>query len=174
MKDTKWRGQLRELRAGDGPGCDAVIASLPYFFGQPAGVAECREAVRSQPGVVAVEASGFVAGFLTVRSHFTQSAEITWMAVHEERRRRGIGRRLVDRLSQEMQGNGVRMVFVITLGPSVAEPGVVDGYAGTRAFYERVGFTPLKELDIWAPGSAGLVLVRAVGASPQTPGHSGG
>jgi hypothetical protein len=34
-----------------------VIASLPYFFGDPDGIRECAEAVRTQPGW-AVEDAG--------------------------------------------------------------------------------------------------------------------
>ncbi len=59
-------------------------------------------------------------------------------------------------------------MFVITLGPSVAEPGVADSYAGTRAFYEAVGFVPLKELDVWGDAPAGLILARATGACPSS------
>ena len=42
---------IRPLTSDDAPRCDAVIASLPYFFGDPDGRAMCAEAVRSQPGV---------------------------------------------------------------------------------------------------------------------------
>ncbi len=162
MAGGNWEGEVRELRSTDAPGCDAAVASLPYFFGQAAGITECRAAVRSEKGIVALEPSGAVAGFLTVHASFAQSVEITWMAVHQGNRRRGVGRRLIQCLSEEMRARGVRLIFVITLGSTASEPDVSDGYAGTRLFYERVGFTPLKELDIWGPGSPGLILARAV------------
>jgi hypothetical protein len=52
---------------------------------------------------------------------------------------------------------------VLTLGPSVPEPGVVDGYAGTRAFYGRVGFVAVGEVqpESWNSGPA-LLLVRCL------------
>ncbi|MDQ4069485.1 MAG: GNAT family N-acetyltransferase, partial [Actinomycetota bacterium] len=98
----------------DGPACDAVIATLPYFFGQAAGIAECATAVRSEPGLVAVHGSGTVGGFMTYRFQRPGSAEITWMAVRQDLRRRGIGRRLVAALDDQLSRRGVRVMFVIT------------------------------------------------------------
>jgi len=158
---------VRELEFADAPACDAVIATLPYFFGQPAGIVECATAVRSGPGLVAVDHSGTVVGFLTYRSHHPRSAEITWMAVRHDARRKGVGRVLVNALDNLLSRRGVPLVFVITLGPSVDEPGVTDGYGGTRAFYERVGFIPLRELDAWGQDSPGMVLARPTGEGWQ-------
>ena len=80
----------------DAVACGAVIATLPYFFGQPAGIADCAAAVRSQRGLVAVDNSDAVIGFLTHRSHHAGSTEITWMAVRQNERRHGAGRQLLD------------------------------------------------------------------------------
>jgi hypothetical protein len=54
---------------------------------------------------------------------------------------------------------------VLTLGPSVEEPGVEDGYEGTRQFWQRVGFVPVKELSLttWSDEYA-LLLVRTLEA----------
>jgi hypothetical protein len=54
------------------------------------------------------------------------------------------------------------MMCVLTLGPSVPEePG--DNYEGTRAFYQRVGFVPLRELRLreWNDSHA-LMLARSL------------
>ena len=47
--------RIRPLVAADAPACDAVIASLPYHFGNADGRRECAEAVRNSAGLVAVE-----------------------------------------------------------------------------------------------------------------------
>ena len=151
---------VRELDLADAAACDDVIETLPYFFGQAAGIAECAAAVRSQRGLVAVDSAGQIVAFLTYASHHPTSAEITWMAVRQDRRRRVVGRRLLEELDDKLSGAGVHLLFVITLGPSVQEPGVSDGYAGTRRFYEAVSFVPLKELDAWGPDSSGIIVVR--------------
>jgi N-acetylglutamate synthase-like GNAT family acetyltransferase len=153
---------LRPVSASDAPGCDAVIASLPYFFGDPDGIRERAEAVRTQPGWV-VEDAGVVVGFVTLRYPFPRSPEISWLAVRDERRRSGIGRQLVERASAKAARDGAEVLSVLTLGPSVPEPGVVDGYAGTRSFYGRVGFVPVGEVqpESWNSGPA-LLLVRCL------------
>ncbi len=157
-----WMGTVRRLSSEDAAGCDAIIRSLPYFFGQELGIAECAHAVRSQPGLVLVDDTRMVLGFLTYASHHPSSAEITWMAVHQDVRRTGIGRRLIAHLVEVAMRDGFQMLFVVTLGPSALEPDVSDGYGGTRRFYEATRFVPLKELDSWGPDSPGLVLARAL------------
>ena len=157
-----WRGTVRRLSKEDAEGCDATTRTLPYFFGREAGVTHCASAVRTQAGLGAVDDTGAVLGFLTQESHYPLSAEITWMAVRQDFRGLGIGRRLIARLVDDATADGLHVLFVVTLGPSAAEPGVTDGYGGTRTFYERTGFVPLKELHSWGPDSPGLVLARPV------------
>jgi GNAT superfamily N-acetyltransferase len=153
---------IRPLAAGDASGCDAVIASLPYHFGNEDGRRECAEAVRGSAGLVAVEGDRVV-GFLTVVHHFAETSEITWMAVHAGRRGRGIGRALIRQLTGELRGQGRRLLLVLTVSALEEEPGVDDGYARTRAFYRSVGFIPARELpDLW-PGDKALLLAMPLG-----------
>jgi GNAT superfamily N-acetyltransferase len=84
------------------------------------------------------------------------------MAVHARHRRRGIGRALFERLVAERASVGDRMLFVLTLGPSVREDGS-DTYEGKRRFYRALGFMPLREFGLreWNSGSA-LLLARSI------------
>jgi GNAT superfamily N-acetyltransferase len=152
---------IRDLSPSDASGCDAVIASLPYFFGDPAGVADCAKAVRSQRGLIA-KVDGAVAGFVTLEFHFPGSAEVTWMAVHAALRRSGLGAMLIDAVCAAAVAGGARMLCVLTLGPSVPED-VADNYDGTRRFYVSQGFVPLRELGLreWNNSHA-LMLARAI------------
>jgi ribosomal protein S18 acetylase RimI-like enzyme len=153
---------IRPLEPRDAEACDGVLASLPYFFGDPDGIRQAHEAVRTQRGFVA-EANGHVRGFITLDQHQPGSSEITWLAVHEGFRRSGIGRTLVDASIELLRREGQSMLFVLTLGPSVSESDVTDNYDGTRRFYRRMGFVGLREFGLrdWNDAFA-LVLVRAL------------
>lgn len=158
------RVPVRELTAADAPRCDEIIASLPYFFGQEAGIRACAEAVRSQRGWTAtrgatVTGNGAAAGFLTVDYPLATSPEITWMAVHATARRDGLGRALVEHAARELGEAGAQVLSVLTLAESEPEPGT-DNYSGTRAFYRAMEFLPVRELrpDGWVHQA--LLLVR--------------
>jgi GNAT superfamily N-acetyltransferase len=158
---TDHRATIERLLIDDAQACDAVVATLPYHFGNDAGRRDCADAVRTQEGLVA-RIDDEVVGFLTFVEHSPESAEITWMAIHDAHRRRGIGRDLIEHTVRTVRVRGARFVFVLTLGPSVAED-VADGYEGTRRFYEAAGFTPLREFGLrsW-DDEAALLLVRAI------------
>jgi ribosomal protein S18 acetylase RimI-like enzyme len=145
--------RIRELTSDDGPACDAIVASLPTFFGDPDGNRECAEAVRTQQGWVA-SLDDEIVGFLTVAPSSDEVSEITWMGVRDDHRGRGIGRELIDHL---VRSSTARALCVLTLGPSVPDA----GYEGTRAFYRAMGFVPVKELGLrsWNNSHA-LLLVR--------------
>jgi N-acetylglutamate synthase-like GNAT family acetyltransferase len=153
--------EIRELTPDDGPACDAIIATLPKFFGHEGGRQDCAHAVRTQRGWVA-EDDGDVIGFLTVESSTEETLEITWMAVRNDRRRAGVGRRLVEALVRESK----RPILVLTAGPSSPEPDADpdDNYEGTRAFYRKMGFIPVKELTPAGWDQSALLLVRPRGS----------
>lgn len=152
------RVSIRPLTATDADGCDGVIATLPYHFGNKQGRAECARAVRASEGLVASDA-GEVVGFLTVKHHFAESTEITWMAVRADRRAEGIGRALIERLSRDARASGRRILLVNTLSAAYDEGDVEDGYERTRRFYRSAGFVPAMELPNLWPDSPALLLV---------------
>jgi GNAT superfamily N-acetyltransferase len=140
-------GSVRPLTPGDAEACDGIVASLPYHFGDADGRAACAEAVRTSVGLVC-EVGGRVAGFLTWRTWYERAAEITWMAVDADHRRRGVGAALVEAQAAAVPP-GTRHLIVTTLAETTPEPGVADGYAGTRRFYETHGFDPIWEPHGW-------------------------
>jgi ribosomal protein S18 acetylase RimI-like enzyme len=144
---------IRALEVGDAEQCDAVIRSLPDWFGNDQGIAEAAAAVRTQAGLVSV-LDGAVIGFLTWKRHHPTTAEITWLAVHADYRGGGTGTGLVEELVAS--AGALRYLTVKTLSASSDYP----PYEETRAFYRARGFTELIELDIWGPDNPATLFVR--------------
>ena len=130
---------IRQLAASDAEACDAIVATLPYHFGNEEGRRECARAVRSQRGLVAQD-DGEVVGFVTFEPRFDECAEVTWMAVRADRRRSGVGRALLDRVAADTRAEGRQFLLVLTVSPSDGPDEIPDGYQTTRAFYESNGF----------------------------------
>lgn len=153
---------IRGLAPGDAPACDAIVASLPYHFGDEHGIELCAAAVREQAGLVATAGAGPV-GFVTWRPWYDAAAEVTWLAVHAVERRRGIGGLLVESFL-EAQGPQVRYAVATTLSEATPEPGVEDGYAGTREFWRGCGFEPVFDpVGWWNEENQAVVMVRPLG-----------
>ncbi len=147
--------EIRPLAPIDAEACDAIVAGLPEWFGMEQGVRDCAEAVRSQDGFVAVEDAETL-GFLTWEGRKPGVAEITWMAVRSDTRRRGVGRALLSSLAARLRAEGATRLDVKTLSDRDPYP----PYAETRAFYLANGFTKVAELDIWGPENPAVLLSR--------------
>ena len=150
--------RVRALDPADAPTCDAIVASLPDWFGNADGLRECAALVRETSGIVC-ERGGRVVGFLTHARRYPPTAEITWMAVHADHRGAGVGTALVGAIERELAADGVRLLLVKTLSDR-EEPG--PEYAATRAFYLARGFAPVVELDIWGPENPAQVLAKGL------------
>ncbi len=98
-----------------------------------------------------------VIGFLTVKMHFPQSAEIHCMAIHPDYHRQGIGRQLIQELENHLLSQDVKLLQVKT----VSEARECPAYAKTRDFYHSVGFVPLEVFPtMWDESNPCLVMVK--------------
>ena len=154
---------IRPLASADADACDRIIASLPYHFAVEEGRRNCADAVRRDAGLVAVEGDE-VLGFLTYVTRFDEAAEITWMAVRNDRRRRGIGHALIADLTERLRASGARILVVLTVSPSDPGPEPDDGYQSTRAFYRSTGFVLARDLRNEWDGDIAVVLVKPLTA----------
>ncbi len=153
--------RLRSLGPEDAGACDEIIAGLPYHFAHEQGRLDCAAAVRREAGLVATEGAQVV-GFLTYVRRFDEAAEITWMAVRADRRRRGIGHALIETLAEQLAAEGRRILLVLTVSPS--DPGLEpdDGYQSTRAFYRSTGFLLGRDLRGEWDADTAVLMVRVL------------
>lgn len=159
MEHDRINRSVRALDASlDAEACDGIVRSLPEWFGNEAGLREQAQLVRTSAGLVCVE-DGEIVGFLTYARLYPETAEITWMAVRSDCRRRGIGTILLDELTAALSQDGARMLVVKTLSDR-EEPG--PEYAETRSFYLARGFVPVAELDIWGAQNPCQLLATAL------------
>lgn len=150
---------FRQLAVSDGEACDAIIATLPYHFGDKEGRRQCAGAVRSQQGLVA-EDDGEVVGFVTLEPRFDECVEVTWMAVRADRRRMGVGRAMLDRVAADVRAKGRRFLLVLTVSPSDGADEIPDGYQATRAFYEANGFVLARDFPGYWKSDTPVLMVR--------------
>ncbi len=143
---------------GQGPVCEPILRALPEWFGIEGATAQYIRDVDALPTFVAFE-DGRSIGFMTVKQHFPQSAELYVLGVLQEMHHRGVGRALLARAEAYLREQGVEYLQVKTLSASNPDP----GYAKTRAFYEAMGFKPLEEFPtLWDEANPCLLMVKSV------------
>lgn len=157
--------RIEPLAAGEGPICKEILRSLPAWFGIESAIQHYARAIVEMETYVA-RADDEIAGFITLRHHFPEAAEIHVMAVREAYHRQGLGRRMVRHAEARLAANGVIFLQVKTLAPSHPDP----NYAKTRRFYEAIGFTPLEaNEDIWGPQNPCLMLIKCLRGTSRNP-----
>lgn len=151
---------VRLLTKNEAPGvAERVLRSVPEWFGVEESTLGYIKAAGELPTWGAfVDRGRDAAGFLTIKRHFPQSADIHCIAVHKGSHGRGAGSALVAYVERELREQGVRFLQVKTMGPS--KPNAE--YALTLRFYLRMGFVPLEELHGLWPGVPCMVLVKVL------------
>lgn len=149
---------------GTSAACAPVLRDLPDWFGIESATRRYIADIETLPTFRAVH-DGETIGFLSLRRHFPESAEIHVMGIRAAAHRRGIGRRLVAAAEAHLRDDGCRCLQVKTVSPARA----CSHYARTRAFYRAVGFIPLEEFPtLWDPVNPCLLFVKSLeaGATP--------
>ena len=136
--------------------CEPILRLLSEWFGIEESILSYEKEIVSLPTFLA-KSGGQVLGFLSVKQHYPESAEIYVMGVRPEARHGGIGRALMQEAEVYLKSQGVEYLQVKTLSPSNPDP----AYAQTRAFYLAMGFRPLEEFEqIWDEHNPCLILVK--------------
>lgn len=140
---------------------DALLRSLPEWFGIESSVVDYVESARELPTYLARPVGPdkqAPVGVLLAMRHFPRAAEIYLLAVDRSMHRSGVGRALVEAFERDLIADGVGLLQVKTLGPSHPDP----GYIKTRLFYEAMGFVPLEENHGLWPANPCLIMIKVL------------
>jgi ribosomal protein S18 acetylase RimI-like enzyme len=153
--------EVRSLEPGDAAACDDIVLGLPYHFGLEEGRRRCADAVRTESGFVVADGDD-VLGFLTYTHPYDDVAEITWMAIRADRRRQGLGGRLVDALAERASAERRRLLIVLTVSASDGPDEIEGGYDATRAFYLANGFVPTRDFAGYWDSDTPVLMTRVL------------
>ncbi len=138
--------------------CEVILRALPEWFGLEHALQEYVRDIAGLPTWLWL-VDGQVRGFLSVRRHFPEAAEIHVMGVIPELHRTGVGRNLCLACEAHLKDQGVRFLQAKTLSHTKQNA----AYAKTREFYTSQGFTPLEVFPtLWDEWNPCLVLVKAL------------
>lgn len=133
-----------------------LLGTVPEWFGQPEANAEYIQAAHTKETWTVRDSEGTVVGVTLVDRHFAHVAEVHLMLVAREHHGSGVGTTMIRALEADARKRSVRLLEVKTLGESHPDA----GYARTRHFYERMGFLPLEETDLWGEATPCLIMVK--------------
>ena len=148
---------IRQIIREDHATIVAMAKLLPQWFTE-LGIQQIARDLQTQNGLVTLEGEN-IAGFVTYTITVDETvAELTWIAVHPNLHRKGIGRSLVEALEEVVVGLGVSALEVSTVADSVE----YEPYARTRTFYHALGFSDVRVDREWYPSGDDRLLLRKV------------
>ena len=156
MSRDTWRAALDRHVPDD---VARLLATVPEWFGQPDANAQYVDAARTKETWTVRDAENRVVGVSLIDRHFPHVAEIHLTVVDRAAHGSGIGSAMMRAIEADSIARGVRLLEVKTLGASHPDA----GYARTRHFYEKWGFLPLEETDLWGEGTPCLFMVKPLG-----------
>ena len=138
--------------------CEKILRALPDWFGIEESLVQYVKDADVMPTML-VKDKDDVIGFLTIKRHFPDSAEIHCMGILPQYHRKGTGKLLIKELEKYLEDEGVKILQVKTVS---ADRDCI-AYAKTRAFYKAVGFIPLEVFPtFWDKANPCLVLVKKI------------
>ena len=138
--------------------CEKILRALPDWFGIEESLVQYVKDADVMPTML-VKDKDDVIGFLTIKRHFPDSAEIHCMGILPQYHRKGTGKLLIKELENYLKDEGVKILQVKT----VSADRDCSAYAKTRAFYKAVGFIPLEVFPtFWDKANPCLVLVKQI------------
>lgn len=152
MTRTRWSA-VRDNQVPED--VDRLLLSVPEWFGRPESNAEYVDDARTMETWTVRNDAGAVVGVTLVSWHFDHSAEIHFTVVDRAAHGTGVGTAMMLAVAADVRTRGATLLQVKTLGASRPDP----NYDRTRHFYEKMGFLPLEETDLWDEATPCLIMV---------------
>ena len=138
--------------------CEKILRVLPDWFGIEESLVQYVKDADVMPTMLAKD-NDIVIGFLTIKRHFPESADIHCMGILPQYHRKGVGRLLIKEVENFLKDEGVKILQVKT----VSADRDCSAYAKTRAFYKGVGFIPLEIFpNLWDEANPCLLSVKQI------------
>lgn len=157
---TIYREAVRET---DADAVRSILDSSGFFSAEEIGIALelVNERLARGPGsgyhFLFAERSGKVMGYTCFGPipGTAASFDLYWIAVHNESRRRGAGKILLERSEKIMSRMGGKRIYIETSSR--------DQYKPTRVFYEKCGYRAEAHIaDFYAPEDAKIIYVKVL------------
>ncbi|AZL04901.1 GNAT family N-acetyltransferase [Brevibacterium aurantiacum] len=152
MAQTRWSA-VRDDQVPDD--VDRLLLTVPEWFGRPESNAEYVDDARTMETWTVRNEAGEVVGVTLVSWHFDHSAEVHFTVVDRSEHGTGAGTAMMRAIAADVRRRGATLLQVKTLGASNPDP----NYDRTRHFYQKVGFFPLEEIDLWDEQTPCLIMV---------------
>lgn len=137
--------------------CEKILRSLPQWFGIESAILDYIKDVQTMETWAAIDSN--IIGFVSLKKHNPQTAEVHVMGVLPEFHGKKVGTELIRAAEESLHSQGFKFLTAKTLSES--RPDV--NYDKTRKFYLRAGFTPLEEFkNLWGEHNPCLMMVKAI------------
>ena len=139
-----------------------ILEGLPAWFGIPESTEEYVEESSNMPFWAVLEEKTI--GFIAIKQHSEDAAEVYVMGVKEDYHSKAIGKMLMGECFKFCLDKEITFLQVKTLGESHPD----RHYAKTRAFYKKMGFKKLEVLSaLWGEANPCLVMIRYIDSNER-------
>ena len=162
--DTRSAVQISGPHRNSASVCEPILRALPDWFGIEQAIQDYVAAIDSLPTFLAHDgkANPRPIGFMSIKPHSPQCAELYVLGILASHHRHGIGRALLEHSERWLIDQGTRFLQVKTLSPS--RPCI--HYDATRRFYQAMGFVHLEELKtLWGERNPCLMMIKSLGSA---------
>lgn len=159
LKESRFTYRVLESEKEKSIICTKILKALPEWFELEEGIVEYSKKVKTTY-VVAAEIDHQVVGFISIRKINPYTSEVYVMGVLKEYQGHGIGKELLNVVSNYLVTQKVKFLSVKTLGPSSSD----QYYKKTREFYKKNKFYPIEELtSIWGEDNPCVIMAKHIG-----------